>query len=190
MSSPPPPSPSRLATEAAALASAYFVDSMMQATTAAATAAAGDDVDDRPPRPPQGRYLRGTGTLHAPKESFWYRIKKRGNDAEFLHFTSMTRDAFDKLSSICKNYINTHSIKTGKKSKKNLGKRRIFDHQDIIAMTLRWVLSRSEQKDIHPHLASFSRNLVDTLPWVKKRLCTASLIIQTQLCSGTDLLKA
>ena len=46
-----------------------------------------------------GRYLRG-GALPSPKESFWRRIDRIGDEMEFLHFLAFTRESFDDLVNI------------------------------------------------------------------------------------------
>ena len=41
----------------------------------------------------KGRYCR-RGALHTPLDSFWYKVRLKGDDMEFLHFTAFTRESF------------------------------------------------------------------------------------------------
>ena len=71
----------------------------------------------------------------------------------------MTRAAFDKLVMVCHPYIKSHPITPHNSNKTADGEdrpakkprlgRRIFNSRDIVAMTLKYMLSVAEMKDIH-----------------------------------------
>ena len=105
--------------------------------------------DDGPPRKRSSRYRRG-GAIPHPKHSVWGRTVKRGDDLEFLHFTSLSRSSFYGLVDLCKSYINTHPIdpRFNPPKKRNIS-RRMFTATDIVAMALRYILSTAENKDLH-----------------------------------------
>ena len=58
---------------------------------------------------PRTRFLRH-GALHDPSKSFWQCIDEKGDDLEFLHFCSLSRESFDGLLGLCECTINTTSI--------------------------------------------------------------------------------
>ena len=72
----------------------------------------------------QGRFKQ-SGALHKPEKSFWHRIKKNGDELEFLHFTAFTREAFGELVTIVAPFILSHSLEERNKTppqKKHLKK--------------------------------------------------------------------
>ena len=68
---------------------------------------------------------------------------------EFLHFLAFTRESFDDLVKILTPGIISSPIKEGhgKPSLRNL-KKRLVTPRDIVAMTVKFLISTAEQKDI------------------------------------------
>ena len=82
-------------------------------------------------------------------------VDEKGDNFEFLHFTSLTREAFANLVDIVKNSIYSNSIVPYRgKLKKYIILRRRFNARDIVAMTVKYLLSRAELKDIHVHFGA------------------------------------
>lgn len=65
------------------------------------------------------------------------------------------REAFANLLDIVKNSISSNSIVPYRgKPKKYIILRRRFNARDIVAMTVKYLLSRAELKDIHVHFGA------------------------------------
>ena len=113
-------------------------------------------------RAPNGRYRR-SGALPHPSKSFWRRVDEVGDDLEFLHFTSLTRDSFNELVGLCTPYILSHAIAAEAKGppKPCHLHRRVARPQDIIAMTIRYLLSTAEYKDLHVQFSLVLTTYVD-----------------------------
>ena len=102
----------------------------------------------------QGRY---TKEVLPVEDSFWGKIKRSGDSLEFLHFLALTRESFVELVSVVKSYIDGHATdqlyemyKAGPvKIRPSDIKRRKFQADDILSMTLKFLLSKAELKDIH-----------------------------------------
>lgn len=68
---------------------------------------------------------------------------------EFMHFTSLSRDAFKELVEICTPTINQLPLRKGASPpKQNNIRKRMFKPRDIVAMTIKNCLSQSEQKNL------------------------------------------
>ncbi len=92
---------------ATAAASAVTLLQQQQSNTAMAVAAATNattNLCNRHSAEKNGRYRRA-GALPRGSKSFWRRVDTVGNDLVFLHFTSLTRESFDNLLSLCHEYI-------------------------------------------------------------------------------------
>ena len=114
-----------------------------------AAAIAGASEVNKAGRKPNSRY-KCHGTLCKPKKSTWWRTLKKGDDLEFLHFTSLTRPAFSELVEACRLFILTNPIDPAHNPPKNRHlARRMFSPRDIMAMTLKWILSKSGQKNLN-----------------------------------------
>ena len=97
----------------------------------------------------QGRYRRG-GSVPPPRASVWWRTYSRGDDLEFLHFTSLTRESFRALVDLCTPLLNRLPITPGGgKPKPWHVRRRMFRPRDVVAMTLKFLLATAELKDLH-----------------------------------------
>ena len=82
-------------------------------------------------------------------------VDEKGDNFEFLHFISFTREAFDNLVDIVKNSIHSNSIVPYRGMPTNyIILRRRFNARDIVAMTVKYLLSRAELKDIHVHFGA------------------------------------
>ena len=138
-------------TQAVALIVAQFFRDMLETTSTVAASILQDQAVQnnilRGERKPNSRFLRKT--LHHPRQSFWARIYKKGDDLEFLHFTGFTRSAFDQLVEINSDYIISHPMVAGrtKPTIKNL-RNRMYTPHDIVAMGLKFMHSKAELKDL------------------------------------------
>ena len=97
---------------------------------------------------PKSRYLRN-GTLGNPGNSTWKRTDVLGDDKEFLHFTAFTREAFDPLVGSCTDGIEKYPIrkKCNSPQRRHLT-RRHNKPRDIVAMTIKYLTSKAELKDL------------------------------------------
>lgn len=95
-----------------------------------------EDMGERRVRPT--RVLYGCG-LQLPHLSVWKTVDNDGDDLAMLHFLAFNRNSFEELASITSEYITMHplcpSTKQDTVSETQL-RRRVFDHHDILAMTL------------------------------------------------------
>jgi hypothetical protein len=96
-----------------------------------------------------GRYLRAGG-IPTYVESVWAKVDRYGDEKEFFHFTSLTRMSFSKLVEITQPVINKLPVNRdqGQPTTRSLSKRK-FNARDIIAMTLKYLTTKSEVKDLH-----------------------------------------
>ena len=97
----------------------------------------------------RGRYMQG-GSIPPRKHSVWYLTDKKGDELEFLNFTSLTRDSFSHLVSLNRHYIKTKTITLakGRMKRSRVGGRK-FNSRDVVAMGLKYLLSPSLLKDLH-----------------------------------------
>jgi len=108
-----------------------------------------------PPRKPRPKYRRSGGTLPKLEDSFWKGVDKGDDNLAFLHFTAFTREAFDELHSLVGAKIDDLPLRIGaSKPKRWHLSRRFADSRTILAMTLRFLLSRAEYKDLCPQFGS------------------------------------
>ena len=69
---------------------------------------------------------------------------------EIFHFLSMSSSAFNELVSLITLYVNTHPIdRDYPRVDARTLRKRIYKPRDILAMTIRYLSSMSENKDIH-----------------------------------------
>ena len=124
----------------------------------------------------QGRYLR-SGSLPSPSKSFWRRVDSIGDDKEFLHFTSLTRQSFNLLVDLTQNIIENHSYdnRFGKPRQWDL-KKRMFKPRDVIAMALRYLLSKGEIKDLIPHFGATASTFCSNVDLGLKAIVKALII--------------
>jgi hypothetical protein len=126
-------------------------ENMKATCSAAACAAVALDWSRRKGiKKPGGRFLRSGSLSFDPKESFWKNVDEKGDDMEFFHFTSFSREAFQELVDLCTPIVNSLPLRKGAKtpSAQQLRKR-MYQPRDIIAMTLKYLLSQSEQKNLN-----------------------------------------
>ena len=89
-------------------------------------------------------------------------VDEKGDTFEFLHFTSFTREVFNNLVDILKNSIHSNSIVPYRgKPKQHRILRRRFNACDIVAMTLKCLLSRAELKDMYVHFGSILSTFIN-----------------------------
>ena len=133
-----------------------IVSSFWQTTTTATTNAvvlatntSNDINDDSIERKSNGRYLR-TGSLPHKYQSVWYLTDTYGDDMEFFHFLSLSRKSFFDLCQTTNYYILNTPLNrdNGIPSEHHL-KRRMFNSRDIMAMTIKYLLSEANIKDLH-----------------------------------------
>jgi hypothetical protein len=68
---------------------------------------------------------------------------------EFLHFTSFSREAFQELVNLCTPVVNSLPLRKGAKTPTpQQFTKRMYKPRDIVAMTLKYLLSQSEQKNL------------------------------------------
>lgn len=142
---------------------AVLLDSFNVSAAAAVLLTEGDDLmssNSSTRNKPQGRFLRN-GALLSPEDSFWASIDRQGDELEFLHFIGLTRSTFDTLADLCKIYISSNPLapttKTGNVTAKQLS-RRAHDHREILAMAIKWLVSRGGAKDLAPHFGAVESN--------------------------------
>ena len=119
------------------------------AIVCACALAASHTVEEDKVRKPKGRYLRN-GTLDLPMNSIWKREDLLGDDLEFLHFTGFSsRASFDSLVDLCCVRIERRSPQKRyyRPKVRNL-KRRDYQPRDVTAMTLKYLTSKAELKDL------------------------------------------
>ena len=139
----------RLSSRAAAFVAVSHFKSVTETSNAVASLSAQYVIDTSKERIAQGRYLRG-GAVPPPKASVWWRVFSRGDDLEFLHFTSLTRESFNLLVVKCTPLINSRPLTPGcGKPKAWHVRRRMFKARDVVAMTMRFLLATAEMKDLH-----------------------------------------
>jgi hypothetical protein len=133
-----------------------IVSSFWQTTTTATTNAvllsantSNDISEDSIERKMNGRYLR-TGSLPPKHQSVWYLTDMYGDDMEFFHFTSLSRKSFFDLCAATNDYILNTPLNCDKgiPCEHHL-KIRMFDSRDIMAMTIKYLLSEAKIKDLH-----------------------------------------
>ena len=161
----------RMAAATAIAMGAHFVNTLLTSSSAAVSsivsvAACSSLVARNVPKKKSGRYFRD-GALHDPDTAFWHRVDQLGDDSEFLHFTSMTRKSFNELVNLCAAKLLSDPIRPIH-GKREIGaprpcdiRRRKFSPRDIIAMTLRHLLSTAENKDIEPQFGAVSTAFSD-----------------------------
>ena len=135
------------------------------------TAAEDEDMLGRNvPHKPSAKYLR-SGAIPDPDQSFWKLIDHHGLPSEFLCFTSLTRQSFDDLVLLCHDTILSLPLRArdgerdiGKPRPQDL-KRRKFRPRDIVAMTLKFLTSTAEEKDLHVQFGAIETTYNDCI-WV------------------------
>jgi hypothetical protein len=150
---------------AATLVAVWFIQQQSKTNAIVAAAAAATTVTKKSRKTKSGRYLRHGSLLH-PSRSFWTKVYNIGDDLEFLHFTAFSREAFNDLVLCCKDYILSHSVvpsSANNKPKLCHTNRRLFKPHDIIAMTLRYLLSTAEYKDLHVHFGAVLQTYIDSV---------------------------
>jgi len=121
----------------------------MKATFSAAGAAVAFHQRRCGVKKPGGRFLRSGSLSFDPKESIWKNVDEKGDAMEFFHFTSFSREAFQELVDLCTPIVTSLPLRKGANapSAQQLRKR-MYQPRDIIAMTLKYLLSQSEQKNL------------------------------------------
>ena len=84
---------------------------------------------------------------------------------EFLHFTALTRESFNELVTLCRAYLLTNSLSSAADGQPKLChlSRRLCKPRDIVAMTLRYLLSTAEYKDLHIHFGVVVTTYIDAV---------------------------
>ena len=99
-----------------------------------------------------GRYKRH-GAIPAPGESIWARVDSENvaDNMEFFIFLGLSRISFGELVEICEESVMTNPLDRdcGRPSLKQL-KRRSYGPRGIMAMTVKWLSSCTEAKDLYP----------------------------------------
>lgn len=95
------------------------------------------------------RYLRN-GAVPSRMESVCFKVDHYGDEQEFLHFTSLSRESFNVICILTEPVLISLPLHRddGTPRSQDL-KRRMFSPRDMIAMALKFLLSRAEMKDLH-----------------------------------------
>ena len=121
--------------------------------------------------------LRRTKTLESGKEDIFemesYIILDNhsgcvfgewGGEMEIFHFMSMSRSAFNDLVDLLTSYILNHpQSRDHTKASKRTSSKRIFKPRDIVAMTIRYLASVAEYKDIQSQFGAVLSCLRDCI---------------------------
>ena len=93
------------------------------------------------------------GAIPSPEESFWARVDniKVSDEMEFFMFLGLSRELFVKLVGICERSVveNPFDRDCGKPTERAL-KRRSYGPRGIMAITIKWLSSCTEAKDLYP----------------------------------------
>lgn len=160
--------------KAAALAIAAAVSSATNHNTIACEAVAAvvvavatdsDILGRNVPRKPNGRYLRTH--LPTPGNSFWREVLAHGDEMAFFNFTTLLRGSFVDLVELCKDDLLSMPIRghtgdtTHHSPRRCHQRRRLFTPADIISMTLKFLTTTAELKDLHPQFGSLKTTYND-----------------------------
>lgn len=149
------------AVQSASVAVSQFNQAVAAVACAASQAAAEEFMSKTSNNKQQLRYLSG-GVMASQKESFWDSVLEVGDDLEFQNFLLFSRPCFLELLALTEPIINSMPIQQGKGKPRECDlKRRKVDAGTILALTLKYLTSSGEAKDIGVHFGvlgpSFSR---------------------------------
>ncbi len=135
---------------AAAAVATWWVQDAQDISTTICTAVTTINQKSSRPRALNGRYRR-SGALPLASKSFWKKLDEKGDALEFLDFTSLARESIDKLVMLCGPHIlsNGFSSAAAGAEKQCHINRRLCKPRDVVARTLRYLLSTAEHKDLH-----------------------------------------
>ena len=122
-------------------------------------------------------YLAASGTIPPVDRCFWRMIDNDSTDErEFMHFIAFSRSSFNKLVQICADHLNSNPIRPSrgntthkKPSSCHLAKRK-HSNRDIIAMTIKYMISTSEIKDLSPQFGATSCAYSDLVNFGKETI--------------------
>ena len=128
------------------------------------------------------RYLH-RGVLHTPHKIFWARVLKFGDEMEFFHFLLMSRSAFNDLVELLTPYtINTSLNCDNPNACKRTIRKSKYKPHDIIAMTIKYLLSTAELKDIQIQFGAILSYLTEC---IELGMCTILTLIDHPKCRVT-----
>lgn len=174
--------------KAAALAVAAAVSSTTNHNTIACEAVAAvvsavatdsDLLGRNVPRKPNGRYLRTH--LPTPGNSFWRELLAHGDEMAFFNFTALLRGSFTDLVELCKEDLLSMPIRghtgdiTHHSPRRCHQRRRLFTPTDIIAMTMKFLTTTAELKDLHPQFGAL-KTTYDDCVWLGMQVIVKNLI--------------
>ena len=105
-----------------------------------------------------GRYTRG-GALPLPVDSIWGRLESNTacDDMEFFMFIGLSHESFSLLVSICEGTINSTPLNRDCGAPdENARKKRLFGPRGVMAMTIKFLTSVAEPKDLYPQFGATS----------------------------------
>lgn len=144
-------------TKVVAIAVSHHENMKAACNAAAGVAVAFDHFRGKETKKPGGRFLRKGSLSFDPKESFWKNVDEKGDEMEFFHFTSFSRAAFQELVDLCTPIINSLPLRKGAKTPTSWQlKKRMYKPRDIVAMTLKYLLSQAEQKNLSVQFGAIS----------------------------------
>ena len=184
--------------KAAALAVAAAVSSAANHNTIAceavaavvvAVAADSDILGRNVPRKPNGRYLRTN--LPTPGNSFWRELLAHGDEMAFFNFTALLRGSFVDLVELCKDDLLSMPIRghtgdaTHHSPRRCHQRRRLFTPADIISMTLKFLTTTAELKDLHPQFGALKTTYNDCV-WLGMQDLGQSNTLRSTLSSDSE----
>ena len=136
---------------AAGLVTAHHL-AVVNATSTIVSLCASHSTTARERRVKCGRYKRH-GAIPPTLTSIWARVDSSNvaDEMEFFMFLGLSRESFGELVEICEESVLTNPLDRdcGRPSLKQL-KRRSYGPRGIMAMTVKWLSSCAEAKDLYP----------------------------------------
>ena len=87
--------------------------------------------------------------IHSIEDSLWRQVDQIGDEIEFLHFSSLTRESFNLLVELCSAKINNMPLDSRyKTSKRHKITSRRHTPRDIVAVGLKYRISTGEHEDL------------------------------------------
>ena len=116
-------------------------------------------------RKSNSRYWRD-GTLGNPRNSIWRRTDLLGDDLEFLHFTGFSRESFNQLAALTREGFLKYPIRKRYNSpQKHHVKRRHHTSRDILSMTIKYLTSNCELKNLSVQFGAHESTFIDCVHW-------------------------
>jgi len=104
------------------------------------------------------------GAIPSKRHCHWTCFNKKGDDLEFLHFLALTRASFEELLSLCNTEFNAQSLsgQFGRPRMCDLKKRK-HSNRELLAMMIKYLVSKAEHKDLHVHFGATLNTFCDAV---------------------------